>query len=398
MSTKRRSRARTHPTVDRAPRTGAARSDNPAPTGGIAALMESAAQEILVVTHWFDPATHSGPYPVTVRFSGRRLDMEGRPQSGDRFTHDETIDEVIPGSGPISVTARIRNINPGEWDVTAQSLESRRSGGRRREPGSDAPTAGSLQPVARIWRRWAPPVDSATATRTCLAPFARVPGVLPGVWAVLVVLGMVFALAIQALVISRDHLAVGPTWTVSLIAIAVGIASAKAWFYILHRRDHRMEGWCIQGFMVGASVAAAVVLLTLGVPAGAFLDATAPGLLIGLALGRVGCFFAGCCGGPLTASRWGIWSSDQRVGARRVPTQLLESLFALIVGLVALRAVLDHGPARGAFFVAALAAYTLGRQGILRLRLEPRRTTIGGPVIAVLAALALLGSVVVIVR
>src|SRR5579884_3267225 len=70
-----------------------------------------------------------------------------------------------------------------------------------------------------------------------------------------------------------------------------------------------------------------------------------------MAVGRVGCFFAGCCGGPPTASRWGVWSSDQRVGACRIPTQLMELVLAGILGLGALAVVLNHGTADGAIFV-----------------------------------------------
>jgi len=141
-----------------------------------------------------------------------------------------------------------------------------------------------------------------------------------------------------------------------------------------------------------------ILLAALHISIGVYLDVTAPGLLVAMAVGRVGCFFAGCCGGPPTASRWGVWSSDQRVGARRLPTQLLELALAGILGLVVLVAVLRHGPAGGAFFVAGLAAYTLGRQGFLRLRAERRKTRLGGLLTAALAALVLIAAVVVLVR
>jgi phosphatidylglycerol:prolipoprotein diacylglycerol transferase len=214
----------------------------------------------------------------------------------------------------------------------------------------------------------------------------------------MVTLGIAVALALQSRVISSDHLAVGPVRTVSLVAIVIGIVGAKAWFIVLHRREHRLEGWCIQGFIAGATLAAAILLVVLDVPVGVFLDVTAPGLLVGLAVGRVGCFFAGCCGGTPTASRWGVWSSNQRVGARRIPTQLLESVLALSLGLLVLVAIVGHGPAGGAFFVAGLAAYTLGRQGLLRLRAEPRKTRLGGPVTGALAALVLIAAVVLLAR
>jgi len=145
-------------------------------------------------------------------------------------------------------------------------------------------------------------------------------------------------------------------------------------------------------------VAAVFMLAALHISIGVFLDVTAPGLLVAMAVGRVGCFFAGCCGGPPTVSRWGVWSSDQRVGARRLPTQLLELALAGILGLVALVAVLRHGSAGGAFFVAGLAAYILGRQGLLRLRAEARKTRLGWLVTAALAALVLVAAVVSLAR
>jgi phosphatidylglycerol:prolipoprotein diacylglycerol transferase len=391
--------AHIRPAVDAAPRIDVVQSDKEARTsGGFTALLESAVQQILAVTYWFDPAPHMGPYPITVRFSGRRIDVKGRLLPGDRFVQDETIEEVVPGSGPISLTTRVRGINPGEWLVTARMLGSAYPAHRLREQGNTTPVAGPLGPIARFWRRWAPSAESAEHVRTCPTPFARVPGIFPGIWGAMVTLGIAVALALQFLVISGDHLAVGPVWTVSLVAIAVGIAGAKGWFIVLHRHEHRIEGWCIQGFITGAILAVAILLVVLDMPIGVFLDVTAAGLLVAMAVGRVGCFFAGCCGGPPTASRWGVWSSDQRVGARRIPTQLLESVLALSLGLGVLVALVSHGPAGGAFFVAGLAAYTLGRQGLLRLRAEPRKTRLGGLAASALAALVLVAAIVLLAR
>src|SRR5438034_831313 len=399
MSMTRRSAPRMRPAVDVGPRIDAVQSDTPAGTlGGFTALLESATQPILAVTYWFDPAPHPGPYPVTVRFSGRRVDVIGRLQSGDRFVQDEVIEEVIPGSGPISLTARVRSINPGEWVVTARMLGSAPPARGPRSHTPAAPEAGPPHPAARFWRRWAPSAESAEHVRTCPTPFARVPGIFPGIWGAMVTLGIAVALALQSLVIAGDHRAVGPWWAVTLVAIAVGIVGAKVWFIVLYRREHRIEGWCIQGFIAGATLAAAILLVVLDVPAGVFLDVTAPGLLVAMAVGRVGCFFAGWCGGPPPASRWGVWSSDQRVGARRIPTQLLESMLALSLGLGALGVVVSHGPAGGAFFVGALAAYTLVRQGILHLRAEPRKTRLGGLLTTALAALVLITGVVFLAR
>jgi hypothetical protein len=59
---------------------------------------------------------------------------------------------------------------------------------------------------------------------------------------------------------------------------------------------------------------------------------------------------------------------------------------------------LVHGLAGGAFFVAGLAAYTLGRQGLLRLRAESRKTRLGGLATSALASLVLIAAIVLLAR
>jgi phosphatidylglycerol:prolipoprotein diacylglycerol transferase len=359
------------------------------PTGGFAALLESAGKAILPVTCWFEPAPYEEPYPVTVRFTGQREHVEGRLQASDQFIHDETIGQVIPGSGPISLTAKIQNITPGEWTVTAKVLETPRYARGPREPGKIIPAGGTQWSAARLWKRWAQVAGEHDHLKTCLPPFAKTPGVVPGVWGLIATLGMIVALALQFLVIALAHLDVKLAWLITIVGIAVGIAGAKLWFIALHRKSRRVEGWCIQGFITGAVPTATLMLVLLHVPIGAYLDATAPGLMIAMTIGRIGCYLAGCCGGPPTAARWGIWSSDQRVGARRVPTQLLEAALALVLGAAAFVAVLAHGPANGAFFVTALVGYTLGRQIIVRLRAEASTKWLEAAVTIAIAALVL---------
>ncbi len=78
-----RSATRRRPAGDAVPRSDIRQKDKEARTsGGWASLLESATQEILAVTYWFDPAPHAGPYPVTVRFSGHHI--WGRHRRGER--------------------------------------------------------------------------------------------------------------------------------------------------------------------------------------------------------------------------------------------------------------------------------------------------------------------------
>jgi phosphatidylglycerol:prolipoprotein diacylglycerol transferase len=380
------------------------------------ALAERVQRPVLAATYWFDPpaADAAQPYQVTIRFTGQRVGSEQAPQTGDQFIHEQTIERVIPGSGPVALTARIHGVNAGEWRVAAGTLETaqperhgrlqRFAQRREQQRVSAQPFAGTALALPRLWLRWAPPVNAAAGEAkpipTRLEPFIRIPGTLPYSWISMVIVGMIVALLVQAWLIARIHLPVWPVTLSTILAMALGAVGAKIWHVVKHRNhpeEQGVSGWCIQGFILGAALTAVIAFWIARVPLGVALDASAPGLMFGMAIGRVGCFLAGCCGGPPTAARWGVWCSDQHVGARRVPTQLMESLFCLLAGLATLALFLWHGPAGGAIFVAALAAYTLFREGLLRLRTEKYETRLPALAIPIVSALVLVGALIFIV-
>ena len=230
-----------------------------------------------------------------------------------------------------------------------------------------------------------------------LASVSRTPAVLPFVWGPTVAVGILLALAVEGMLTARSGGAVATVLATSFLAVLVGIAGAKLWYVVLHRRDRSLNGWCIQGLLVGVTAVIALGVALARLPLGVVLDALAPGLLLGMGVGRIGCFFAGCCAGRPTGSRWGIWSSDRQVGARRIPTQLMESGVCFLVAAAALTITLGRPPGGdGALFVASLAAYTPVRQVILRVRAEKRLSVVGGPLTAAIAAAALIASSLVL--
>jgi hypothetical protein len=115
-----------------------------------------AVEELLTPTYWLDPGETGDPFSATIRFSGRRTDVTGKPQPRDSFWQEETVDGIIPGSGPVAITAEVRGINPGQWTVTARSVA--RVGGRPYRsypPPEDYPAAVYRVPPPR--RVWIPP-------------------------------------------------------------------------------------------------------------------------------------------------------------------------------------------------------------------------------------------------
>ena len=333
---------------------------------------EAIEREALVLSHWFDSGEAGEAHPATIRLSGRRTDVQGYLGPADTFTHEETIDRVVPGSGPVSISSFVYGLQPGEWNVTGELVRAGSATGHR---GRLRPEP--LSPATWSWRHWsvqtAPPVP--VKTRWALtAPLARIPAVIPGSYTALFIVGLTVAFAMQFALLASEQIAMPRSLLVSLLALAAGLIGAKVWYAALHPDESILKGgWAVDGFLVTALLVALVALVAFGLPIGAYLDATTPGLFLAVAIGRLGCFLTGCCAGRITASRWGMWSSDRRVGARRIPTQLLESGGGLLIGLAALPLTLVHMRAiHGAVFVAALAVYLVVRQLLLRLRAESR--------------------------
>jgi phosphatidylglycerol:prolipoprotein diacylglycerol transferase len=354
--------------------------------------------ESLSVTHLFDPGDQGEPYSAVVRFVGHRVGVGGRPGVHDAFVKDETIDGVVPGSGPVSITTWVAGLQPGEWTVRAELVRPRtvrRSNGDRNHSGEQ-----SLPRAGWSWARWRVSSGPLDLVRTRWAPLVRLtrmPAVVPGSWIGLVSLGVVLALFMQSAILAREQVSVGKSLIVTLLVLVAGLVGAKLWYIAQHQRSWReqpSEGWSIHGFLAAAPAVAAVSLLAFQLPVGVFLDASAPALFFGVAIGRLGCFFTGCCAGHATASHWGVWSSDRRVGARRVPAQLLESASGLLLGAVTLALVLRNAPVlHGAILVAAFAAYVLVRLLLLSLRAEAPRRSLGAPITAAAAIVALLADI-----
>jgi phosphatidylglycerol---prolipoprotein diacylglyceryl transferase len=356
-----------------------------------------AVEQLLTPTYWLDPGESGEPFSATVRFSGRRTDVTGKPGPRDSFRQEETVDGIIPGSGPVAITAEVRGINSGQWTVTARSVA--RVGGRPYRsyppPGHD-PAAVYRVPMPR---RVEIPSEPEARIHTATLLRSKVPGIVRFAYATLVGLGVLVGLGLEALLLSHGHYSLFRPMLFSVIAILAGVIGGKGWYVAVHR-GKKFDGWCIQGFVAGAAVVvAAAAIAGPGIPAGAFLAAAAPALLIGMAIGRPGCFWAGCCTGRPTSARWGIWSSDRKLGCRRAPAQLLEALSALVSGVAVLAVVLADGLARsGPVAVVGLAVYTLCRQFILGLRAEPRVWRYGRVVTGTVAALALIAGIVLLVK
>lgn len=81
----------------------------------------------------------------------------------------------------------------------------------------------------------------------------------------------------------------------------------------------------------------------------------APSVALGMAIGRFGCFFGGCCYGKIAS--WGINFGD---GNLRLPTQLFEVAFHL-TAFILLHIYRHKAPANGILFKLYLLSYFIFR-------------------------------------
>ncbi|MBF0498927.1 MAG: prolipoprotein diacylglyceryl transferase [Candidatus Riflebacteria bacterium] len=128
-------------------------------------------------------------------------------------------------------------------------------------------------------------------------------------------------------------------------------------------------------------------------------DLIAPSLAIGQAIGRLGCFFNGCCYGRATTMPWGIAFPNLHDGISRHPTQLYESAFMFILtGLLslALRRRLAGRLAAGMTWGYYVCSYATFRFLIEFIRDDERGgffTPLGLSVSQVIAVIALMAGV-----
>ncbi len=135
---------------------------------------------------------------------------------------------------------------------------------------------------------------------------------------------------------------------------------------------HALGGRTVVGGMLGGWMAVEAGKWGLGIrqPTG---DGFALSLAVGLACGRLGCFFAGCCAGrtPGPGEWWSGLALPGRDGVPRFPAQLVEVGFHALAA-VALFSLARAGKLRTRRFAAYVALYAAFRFAIERVRDNPR--------------------------
>ena len=174
--------------------------------------------------------------------------------------------------------------------------------------------------------------------------------VLGGTQIVVSMHGLAVVLGVGAgalLAVRRAHEPASVVVAVTAVA-AASLVGAHALFALLHGGGGAFwrGGLASTGGVAAGLAAAFVVARATRRPAGELLDALVPAGLLALAIGRVGCFLAGCCYGRPTALPWGVVFPALGPPARH-PLQLYSAAGdLLLVVLLPQRAPADGAVAR----------------------------------------------------
>jgi phosphatidylglycerol---prolipoprotein diacylglyceryl transferase len=154
-----------------------------------------------------------------------------------------------------------------------------------------------------------------------------------------------------------DELAVGLLGVVGGLVGAVVLFDVVQWRAVVADPSLLLHpGLVFYGGLAGGAAAAWSYCRAWRVSLADAADAGAPGLALGHAFGRIGCFLGGCCYGRVVDARFPL--AVQLAGAWRHPVQLYEA-----AGLVVLAAVTALLPRRraGAIFLSYILGYALLR-------------------------------------
>jgi phosphatidylglycerol:prolipoprotein diacylglycerol transferase len=182
-------------------------------------------------------------------------------------------------------------------------------------------------------------------------------------------------------------------WNLGVLVVLCGIVGAKVLYVINEGMSLReifsietlQAGGVFSGGLIAALLAAAWYVRKHHMPALGTCDAFAPGLALGHAIGRIGCFAAGCCYGKPTHHFWGVVFTNPLahqitgtpLNVPLEPTQLFESAVEL-ANFFFLMWLLKRRKFEGQVFGAFMMIYGVARFFLEFIRDDQGRGSVFG--------------------
>jgi phosphatidylglycerol:prolipoprotein diacylglycerol transferase len=127
-----------------------------------------------------------------------------------------------------------------------------------------------------------------------------------------------------------------------------------------------LSGLAFYGGFILALIVGILYLRMKKLPVAEVLDIIAPSMILGVSIGRIGCFLAGCCFGKPTSLPWGVTFPEEsfawiEMGSQKIhPTQLYSvvSLFSIFIILLILQRRMKFS---GQLFLLSVLMYSIHR-------------------------------------
>lgn len=146
----------------------------------------------------------------------------------------------------------------------------------------------------------------------------------------------------------KENISSSVIYDFSLYAVLGGIIFARLVFVFLNLKEYVFDplsiilprgggigGFSYHGAVLGGIIGGIIFCKKNKFSFLKFADFFSPPLSLGLAIGRIGCFFNGCCYGTKTNLPWGIKFPDTSYSSH--PTQIYESVLSLFIFFILIR-------------------------------------------------------------
>lgn len=217
----------------------------------------------------------------------------------------------------------------------------------------------------------------------------------------LVALGVLVGLWISVQNSKRLGIDEENAWNLGIFVVLAGIIGAKILYIIndwgtysahpseIFSLSTLQAGGVFSGGLIAAFAVAAWYVHKHNMPPLGTCDAFAPGLALGHAIGRLGCFAAGCCWGKETHHWWGVTFTNPLahditgtpLNVPLQPTQLFESAVEL-ANFIFLMWLLKRRKFDGQVFGAFMFIYGVARFFLEFIRDDPGRGSVFGGVMS----------------
>jgi phosphatidylglycerol:prolipoprotein diacylglycerol transferase len=197
-------------------------------------------------------------------------------------------------------------------------------------------------------------------------------------------------------------------WNMGLVAVVAGIVGSKLLYLFTTWQEHPNQPLNLFSLdtLQSGGVFSGGLLLSIAVcywyavrhhlPKLKTADSFAPGIAVGHAIGRLGCFAAGCCFGKPTTLPWGVtftnplaqWAGTP-LNIRLHPTQIYEFLAEGLIFLLLLW-LFRHRAFEGQIAATYMFLYGIARYFLEFLRADPDRGSMFGGLMSATQFIALL--------